>query len=394
MDKALSLAQRFRSQFGTDASIYRAPGRVNLIGEHTDYNDGYVMPVAIDFDCWIAASRRSDHKLVICSENLQQTYEIDLSQDSPRPSHAWHDYPIGVAVHLRASGYPIYGANLLIHGEVPIGAGLSSSAAIEAATALALLDISGCPMDRTQLARICQKAENEFVGARCGIMDQFVSLHGRASYALRLDCRSLDYELIPIPESVKLVICNTMVKHELASNEYNRRRAECEEAVQRLSAVLPGIRALRDVNLEQLEQQHSLLPETVWRRARHVVSENARVVQAAAALRSGDLSDFGRAMAESHRSLRDFYEVSCAELDLMVELAGQEKSTYGSRMTGGGFGGCTINLVDSAHADEFRHQISGAYEKATGRRPNTYVCTAADAAGVFRLNSRYTSRQK
>jgi galactokinase len=388
MDKALSLAQQFRTKFGTDARLYRAPGRVNLIGEHTDYNDGYVMPAAIDFDCWVAAAPRIDHKLVIHSENLQQTFEFDLSLESPRPSQTWHDYAVGVAVELNRAGCRIRGATLLIRGEVPLGSGLSSSAAIEVATACAMLDISGGSMDRVQLARICQKAENEFVGARCGIMDQFVSLHGRAGHSLMLDCRSLDYELIPIPKSVKLVICNTMVKHELASNEYNRRRAECEEAVNRLSAALPGIRALRDVNSEQLERYRSLLPETVWRRAYHIVWENARVLQAAAALRSGDLSEFGKAMAESHRSLRDFYEVSCPELDLLVELATRQKSNYGARMTGGGFGGCTINLVESEHAEEFRREITEAYEEATGLRPETYVSSAADGASAVILPNR------
>jgi galactokinase len=381
MEQALSLAHRFHAKFGTGARIFRAPGRVNLIGEHTDYNDGYVMPAAIDLDCLVAAQLRSDHKLAIHSENFHQTYEIDLSHDLPLRSQTWRDYPIGVALQLKAFGYPLQGANLLIHGEVPLGAGLSSSAAIEVATACALLDISGCSLDRRQVARLCQKAENEFVGAQCGIMDQFVSLLGRKGHALLLDCRSLDYELIPIPTNVRLVICNTMVKHELASSEYNRRRAECEEAVQSLLPVLPGIRALRDVTPEQLGRHRLELPETVWRRACHVVSENARVLKTVAALRSGDLSELGRAMAESHLSLRDFYQVSCAELDLMVDLASRHKATYGARMTGGGFGGCTINLVDAAHTDEFRHEIASSYEKVTGRHPETYLCKAADGAG-------------
>ena len=381
MDRVLSLAQRFRSHFGTDARIYRAPGRVNLIGEHIDYNDGYVLPAAIDFDCWIAAQRRSDHKLVIHSENFHETFETDLSSNSALPCQTWSDYPVGVALQLQASGCRLSGANLLIHGEVPLGAGLSSSAAIEVATACALLDISGCPMDRMHRARLCQKAENEFVGAQCGIMDQFVSLHGRRGHALLLDCRSLEYEPVPIPADVRLVICNTMVKHEVAFSGYNRRRAECEEAVRRLAAALPGIRALRDVTPEQLDRDQSFLPPTIFRRARHVVSENARVLKAAVALRSGDLSEFGRAMAESHRSLRDDYEVSCTELDAMVDLASRHKAVYGARMTGGGFGGCTINIVNADHVDEFRDEIVSAYERVSGRRPDTYVCSATDGAG-------------
>jgi galactokinase len=382
MGNAFNLGERFHEHFGMDARLYRAPGRVNLIGEHTDYNDGFVLPAAIDFDCWLAVNRRPDAKLVIYSDDFNQSFEIDLSANTVRPSQTWSDYPVGVAVHLKRAGFQLAGANILIHGEVPIGAGLSSSAAIEVGSAYALLDLAGCRIDRVQLAQLCQKAENEFVGARVGIMDQFVSLHGQRGHALLLDCRSLEYELVPIPDRVKLVICNTMVKHELASGEYNRRRAECEEAVHRLSAVLPGICALRDVNLEQLEIHRALLPENICRRAYHVISENARVLQAGAALRAGNLEEFGEAMAKSHESLRDFYEVSCPELDVMVQLANQQRGIYGARMTGGGFGGCTINLADVRYIEEFREQVAQAYEQATGITPQIYVCSAADGAGA------------
>ena len=382
IEKEYNLAERFRAHFEGEGCFYRAPGRVNLIGEHTDYNDGFVLPAAINFDCWLAGSRRPDTKLIIRSDDFDQTCQVDLSENILRPSKTWSDFPVGVAVQLRKAGYPLAGANVLIHGEVPIGAGLSSSAAIEVASAYAFLDIADCRIDRVQLAKLCQKAENEFVGARCGIMDQFVSLHGRAGHALLLDCRSLEYELVPLPDSVKLVICNTMVKHELASGEYNRRRAECEEAVRRLSAVLPGIQALRDVNQQQLEQHRALLPETIWRRAYHVISENARVLQAVAALRAGNIKKFGRAMAASHESLRDFYQVSCSELDTMVQIANQQHGTYGARMTGGGFGGCTVNLVDAQLAEEFQQQVAHAYKQATGIGPQIYICSAADGAGA------------
>ena len=382
MDRPLSLGERFRARFGTDARSYRAPGRVNLIGEHTDYNDGFVLPAAIDFHCLVAANRRPDHRLVVHSEDFHESCEIELSSDSISRSQTWSDYPVGVAMHLQRADFRLQGTNLLIHGEVPIGAGLSSSAAIEVATAYALLSVSGCSIDRVQVARLCQEAENEFVGARCGVMDQFVSLHGRAGHALILDCRSLDYELLSIPDFVCLVICNTMVKHELASSEYNRRREECEQAVRHLSEALPGISALRDLNMEQLERHRALLPETIWRRAHHVVSENARTLEAAAALRAGDLEEFGKRMAQSHHSLRDVYEVSCPELDLMVQLASGQRGAYGARMTGGGFGGCTINLVDKRHAEEFRRQVAKAYENATGLKPQIYICSAADGAGI------------
>lgn len=377
-----NIAQKFRERFGAEPRVYRAPGRVNLIGEHTDYNDGFVMPAAIGFYCWVAASPRQDRKLVISSQEFPEKIEIDLSSGAFRPSQRWSDYPVGVAAQLEKEGFQLKGANLLIHGEVPIGAGLSSSASIEVATALALAAESGLFIDRVQLAQICQQAENEFVGMRCGIMDQFISLHGRANHALMLDCRSLQFELVPIPESVKLVICNTGVKHKLAGGEYNRRREECEEAVRSLGKALPGIRALRDVSAEELEQHRELLSQVVYKRARHVVTENARVLDGMEALRAGDLQRFGECMAESHESLRDLYEVSCAELDVMVELANRQPGVYGARMTGGGFGGATINLVDAQRAGAFAESMASAYQKETGIVPTILVCMPADGASA------------
>ena len=383
MTRLSTIVERFRERFGASPRVYRAPGRVNLIGEHTDYNDGFAMPAAIEFYCWVAVGNREDRKLSIYSEEFSATAEADLSSTATAPSKSWSDYPIGVALQLEQAGFRIRGANLLIESEVPMGAGLSSSAAIEVATALALAEQSGALPDRVQLARLCQKAENEFVGARVGIMDQFISLHGQKDHALLLDCRALSFESLAIPDSVKLVISNTMVKHELASGEYNRRRADCEEAVRRLAGVLPGIRALRDVSLEQLETHRGVLSDVIYKRALHIVTENARVLDAADALRAGDIERFGKRMAESHRSLRDLYEVSCLELDLMVDLAYQQKGVYGARMTGGGFGGATINLVDSRYAGEFKEKIAKAYQKETGLIPQIYICKPAEGAGPF-----------
>ena len=383
MTRLSTIVERFRERFGASPRVYRAPGRVNLIGEHTDYNDGFAMPAAIEFYCWVAVGNREDRKLSIYSEEFSATAEADLSSTATAPSKSWSDYPIGVALQLEQAGFRIRGANLLIESEVPMGAGLSSSAAIEVATALALAEQSGASPDRVQLARLCQKAENEFVGARVGIMDQFISLHGQKDHALLLDCRALSFESLAIPDSVKLVISNTMVKHELAFGEYNRRRADCEEAVRRLAGVLPGIRALRDVSLEQLETHRGVLSEVIYKRALHIVTENARVLDAADALRAGDIERFGKRMAESHRSLRDLYEVSCLELDLMVDLAYQQKGVYGARMTGGGFGGATINLVDSRYAGEFKEKIAKAYQKETGLIPQIYICKPAEGAGPF-----------
>jgi galactokinase len=383
MTRMSNIAERFRARFGATPRVYRAPGRVNLIGEHTDYNDGFAMPAAIEFYCWVASGLRDDRRLSAYSEEFSASVEVDLGSNSNAPTKSWSDYPIGVAFELEKAGLAPRGANLLIESEVPMGAGLSSSAAIEVATALALVDLAGKAPDRLQLARLCQKAENEYVGARVGIMDQFVSLHGQKDHALLLDCRALSFEALVIPETVKLVISNTMVKHELASSEYNRRRADCEEAVRRLAAVLPGIRALRDVSLEQLERHRDVLTEVIYKRALHIITENARVLDSAQALRGGDIERFGKRMAESHRSLRDFYEVSCRELDLMVDLAYQQKGVYGARMTGGGFGGATINLVDARYAGEFKEKLARSYQKETGLMPQIYICKPAEGAGLL-----------
>ena len=379
LTRAAALQMRFQDLYASPGRIFRAPGRVNLIGEHTDYNDGFVMPAAIDFYTWVAIGPRADRKLVLHSENISESAEFDLDA-APVPRHRWTDYPFGVAVMLERAGHRLRGANLLILGEVPIGAGLSSSAAIEVATGYALLENSGLEVDRVELARLCQRAENDFVGMRCGIMDQFISCCGHAGQSLMLDCRSLDYRLLPLPQDVSLVICNSMVKHELASGEYNKRRAECEEGVRRLAQHLPQVRALRDVTLADLNRFESELPEVVYRRCRHVVSENARVLEAATALVGGNVGAFGDLMAHSHRSLRDDYEVSCEELDLLVELAGEADGTLGARMTGGGFGGCTVNLVRSPRVEDFTRSVARGYHAKTGRTPEIYVSSAAEGA--------------
>ena len=363
----------------TRERTFRAPGRVNLIGEHTDYNDGFVMPAALNFSTFVSISQPSDGKLEIFSENFHESVSVDLTA-RPRPRGDWSDYVVGVALMLQAAGYTVRGARLNIRGEVPIGSGLSSSAAIEVATACALVAISEINIDRVELAKLCRRAENEFVGARVGIMDQFVSLHGQAKKALLLDCRSLDYELLPLSQEAHLVVCNTMVKHELASSEYNQRREECEAGVKHLAQVLPHITALRDVTLEQLEAYGKDLPDVIYRRCRHVITENERVLKAGDALKRHDLAEFGWLMYESHRSLRDDYEVSCPELDIMVDLASRIEGVYGARMTGGGFGGCTVNLVTNEHVAEFKRAIAAGYEQKTKLKPEIFVCETADGA--------------
>jgi len=373
------LKEKFRALYHSEPLLCRAPGRVNLIGEHTDYNDGFVMPVAIDFFTWAAIAVRNDARLNVASMQQADPVSISLS-NGLAPRHDWSDYVVGVFAQLRASGLDAKGAELLVHGEVPIGAGLSSSAALEVATGFAALRSRGLPVDRTQLALLCQRAENQFVGMNCGIMDQFISCHGQAGHALILDCRSLEFSLLPIPPDVRIVICNTMVKHELTGGEYNTRRQQCEEGVRLLAQWIPGIRALRDVSVAQFQKYAERLPSEIARRCRHVVTEDERVELAADALRSGALDEFGRLMAESHQSLRDDYEVSCPELDVMVTVAKQQPGVYGARITGGGFGGCTVNLVEAAAAESFVADVSRAYERATGIHPDIYVRSAADGA--------------
>jgi len=381
----LQLLEAFQARFGTAANIYRAPGRVNLIGEHTDYNDGFVLPAAIEFYCWVAAAARKDGKVAIYSENFNETVEASLDSLTPLGKKHWSNYPLAVAWVLRQAGKPLTGANLYIAGEVPLGAGLSSSAAIEVAVGLALVSVSGLAVDRAELAQLCQKAENEFVGARVGIMDQFVSCHGRASHALMLDCRSLEYELVKLPANVQLVMCNTMVKHELASGEYNARRAECEEGVRNLRTAFPEVRALRDVTLAQLEAHRQKLSPRVFARCRHVITENERVKSAVKTLHRGDSKALGALLQDSHRSLRDDYEVSCKELDLMVEIAMAQPGLIGARMTGGGFGGCTVNLVESAAVSNFKQDVAEEYSSKTGLTPEIYVSPASEGAQQLAL---------
>src|ERR1700691_4461330 len=299
------LTARFREVFGASSCIFRAPGRVNVVGEHTDYNDGFVLPAAIQFYTWVAGEKRGDRVLEVYSEHFDEKISLPLDAlAGPHRGH-WSDFIRGVAAVLQNARYKLAGANLVAHGEVPLARGLSFSASLEVATALALISLSGFDVPRLELVKLCQKAEHEYVGTRCGIMDQYTAVFGTAGHALMLDCRSLEYQMLPIPQDVRLVVCNSMVKHELASGEYNRRRADCEEAVKLLQPHLLGISALRDVAVADLEAWKQVLPATVYRRCRHVVTENQRVLAAAKALQSGDADRFGRLMYQSHASLRD-----------------------------------------------------------------------------------------
>jgi galactokinase len=379
-NKSSGLMQRFRKLYGNEPILVQAPGRVNLIGEHTDYNEGFVFPAAIEFQTQITIAKRTDRRMIVTSENYAERVEFDLDQLPKEPRNQWSDYVVGIVGLLQRKVGGLPGADLLLYGDVPQGAGLSSSASLEVAVCKAFLELSGKGMEGVAIALLCQQAENEFVGARCGIMDQFISVHGKKNHALRLDCRTLEYRLLPIPPDVRLVICNTMVRHSLSGGEYNERRAECEAGARFFAERIPGVKSLRDVTLEEYEKFGGQLPEVIRKRCHHILTENVRVLQAAEALQAGDLKLFGRLMGSSHASLRDDFEVSCEELDLMVRLAVQNTGVYGARMTGGGFGGCTINLVQQSHVERFRENVAAGYEKGTGRAPEIYISSAADGA--------------
>lgn len=370
----MSVARRF----------YRAPGRVNLIGEHTDYNDGFVMPAAIAFEIRVAVAPRSDLRVTVTSEGFEGERYFDLARLEPGVYHDWSDYIRGMFIELQIDGNVLRGADLRITSDLPVGAGLSSSAAIAVAVGYAMLDTAGLSIDRVQLARTAQRAENNHAGTKSGIMDQFISANARAGQSILLDCRSLAFEYLPLPVEATFVVCNTMVKHTNATGGYNTRRAECEAGVAAFAQRFPGIRALRDVTLEQLDALRATLPDNIFRRCRHVVTEDERVTQAGRALSAAQYAQFGKLMYASHASMRDDFEISAPEVDTIVELARAFTGTiYGARMTGGGFGGSTVNLVAAHDVEAFVDYIVPAYRAATGLEPAVYLGVGADGAGVI-----------
>lgn len=368
------------SRFGRAPRVFAAPGRVNLIGEHTDYADGFVMPAAIDFATYAAISPREDGRIVIRSENYGTQVEYGLDALPECRIGEWSDYPVGVLSVLRAEGVEIPAFSMTLHGDVPVGAGLSSSAAIEVATMAAALSMAQVEISLPRMAQLCQRAENSYVGASTGIMDQFIACCGAADHALLLDCRSLEYRLAPIPHDMSLVIVNTMVKHSHAGGEYNTRRAEVEEGTAILRSHRPEITKLRDATVEDLAKWGGEMPEGVLKRTRHIITENTRTVAAADALEAGDMATLGRLMYEAHVSYRDDFEASCPEADLLVELARKEVGCVGARLTGGGFGGCTVNLVETAHAEGFSESVRRGYQEATGIEADVYLCHASAGA--------------
>ena len=400
-DRLSPITERFEAVFGTAPTfIASAPGRVNLIGEHTDYNDGYVFPVAINKYLNIAVRKRSDRRVVLHALDVSESWDFSLDARTPIPHQtpAWSRYLIGVASLLQASGKQVAGIDAIITGDVPIGAGLSSSAALSVAATLAFLTAASetaiSENDKPELAALCQRVEHEFAGVKCGIMDQTISLLGQENCGLFLDCRSLEYEHVPLNlADHAIAICNTKVKRELATSEYNKRRAECERGVEILRQWLPGVTSLRDITVTDFKKHEEELPALTQKRCRYVIEENARVVAAVSALKcrsegtssrtDESLIAFGNLMNASHHGLRDDYQVSCMELDLLTDIARDITGVVGSRMTGAGFGGCTVSIVRNDALETFQTRVTTEYHQKTGIEPEIYLCHVSNGAQVF-----------
>lgn len=384
MGNVIGFMALHEERFGAKPVLFTAPGRVNLIGEHTDYAEGFVFPAAIDLTTTVGVTPRTDGQVVLYSANFDKEARVALAELPERGNGHWEDYPLGVLAMLRQAGVDVPGFSLSITGNVPLGAGLSSSASIEVATALALLHLAGKTWTGPEIAKLCQRAENQYVGAPVGIMDQFVSACGAEDHALLLDCRSLEYHLAPLPHGLEFVLVNTMVKHAHADGAYKIRRAEVAEGTEILHRRNPAIKALRDATLEDLEAAKGQMAENVYKRCRHIISDNNRTVAAAAALDAGDLKQFGALLVAAHASYRDDFEASCPEADILVELALQRPECIGARLTGGGFGGCTLNLVPAEKAADFSAVLRQEYKERTSIDAEVYRCRAS--AGAHALN--------
>jgi galactokinase len=381
------IKREFEQVFGSGGRLHvvRAPGRVNLIGEHTDYNDGFVFPMAIEPEVRIVCRGREDSTIRLASTAYPgQTVEFSLQKKIAPGEPTWANYSRGVAAEMLGGGIPLTGMDALIANTLPVGGGLSSSAAIEVATAWAFLVLGGLEINISRLALLCQKAEHEYAGTPCGIMDQTIVIGARAGHAMLLDCRDLSRQFIPLdPNDLRVVIVNSMVKHELAGGEYAQRRKQCEEGVAFFRKKNPEVKALRDVNLKQVEDAKGQLSDVVFRRCRHVVSENARTVEAAKMLGREDYEVAGQLMVESHNSLRDDYEVSIPELDFLASESMKVKGVYGARMTGGGFGGCIVALAQPRAIDALRDHLTQTYRDRFGKEPTMFVTTPTAGAGML-----------
>jgi galactokinase len=373
---------------GAPSIIVRSPGRINLIGEHTDYNNGWVMPAAIDKAIWMAISPRTDTKLHFVAYNLNEQYEGQLNTLQKSATHSWANYLLGVLFILKQKGHTLSGINLVFGGNLPSGGGVSSSAAIENGMVLGLNEILGLGLSRLEMVQISQQAENEFVGMNCGVMDMFASMMGRQNHLIQLDCRSLEYNYVPFAlPSIQLVLCNSGVKHQLVDSEYNVRRNQCEEGVACLQKIDPGIGSLRDVSWSFLAQHKDRMTEVVYQRCAYVVQENERVLQAGQALAKNDVSLLGRLMNATHDGLDLQYEVSCPELNFLAHTARAHSACAGARMMGGGFGGCTLNVVNKDALDSFLHDISAQYEQEFDRTLESYTVSLENGTALVNQNT-------
>ncbi|MCK4232999.1 galactokinase [candidate division WOR-3 bacterium] len=383
-----NIKKEFQKRFGNRRNLrfFQAPGRVNLIGEHTDYNAGFVLPACINRSIIVGASLNNRNILRLASVNFNNVVECDLDSIEYKPEHGWANYPKGVAKTLQKHGYNVKGIDMVFEGNVPVGSGLSSSAAIEIVSCLALVLLSDIEMEREKIPFLCQEAEKKFIDVRCGIMDQYVITFSKKGCALFLDCRSMQYEHIPFDNSdILLVVTNTEKKRELLDSEYNIRRSQCEEGVKILKQFLVGVKQLRDVTCEQFEKYKSKLPEVVKKRCEHVIYENDRVLRAKEYLTKRKFMEFGNLMNESHLSLKRLYEVSCPELDTIVETSQEIDGVLGSRMTGGGFGGCAVTVVRKESVQELAQRVSVKYQEKFNIEPEFYVCEVEGGASELTL---------
>ena len=379
------LINDYQSAFGAQPQLLvRSPGRVNIIGEHTDYNEGFVLPAAIDKAAYVAVGKRQDKEIKLFSSAFGRYFHCSLDTIHPGEEH-WANYVLGVVDQLQKNGYPIdSGFNLTLTGDVPIGAGLSSSAAVECASIFALQQLFGLSIGKMELVKMAQKAEHTYAGVMCGIMDQFASVFGKKDCVVRLDCRSLEYEYVPLQlDGVKILLLNTNVKHSLSSSEYNTRREQCEQGVERIRRVYPEVLSLRDVTPEMLETILQAEDPLVYKRCKYVVSENQRLLAACEDLKQGRLAELGKKMFATHAGLSLDYEVSCRELDFLVDAVRNNPDVLGARMMGGGFGGCTINLVREQAIEPLVEALSRSYHQTTGLELTAYVAQTEDGVGLI-----------
>lgn len=383
MNIAESVLKKFRELFNEDPLIVRSPGRVNLIGEHTDYNMGFVLPAAIDKAIYFAITPRSDNQCKLYAANMNDNYQFSVERPQFTEKQ-WPNYLMGVVDQLNKRGHKTKGFNCVFGGDIPLGAGLSSSAALGAGLVFALNHIFNFGIDKLSLVKISQKAENEFVGVNCGIMDQYINIFGIAQKVLKIDCRSLEYEYHPfVNDDLRIVLCNTLVTHSLASSEYNTRRAQCKRGVKILQHSNPDIKSLRDASLELLFSNEANLDKVTFRRCKYVIEENERVKKACEDLEKKDFTSFGKRMYQSHNGLNKEYEVSCEELDFLVKEASHNEGVLGGRMMGGGFGGCTINLVRKDFVESFKQSIEESYYNRYGKKPPVYICKIEEGTHII-----------